>query len=153
MAFGFYGAMVAIADLRSFVAGMEEVARQQNESYDFIHGLRRYYIDSNFELLHLADQATSVQLGTLYTIETILNDIWINLCTDASFEFPWEDNDMKQACENIREAIRLLAMNAEENGMAITAKLYNALRQYFLCLRRLEDKLQTRGPKSMEVKA
>ena len=133
-------------NIGSIFKDMARIAMEKNTSFDFISDLRKLFVLEETNLIHLSTSSQPEDMATLYIFDTLLGDIWKNFSTDASFEFPLDDLEMSEVCENIRKAILVLGGD-EKAFKAVMAHLSNAIYGYHKCLDKMEKKLLNEGPK------
>lgn len=138
-------------DTSEILPRLKDIASQQVGAFDFISNLRKYIMREEPSLINLSVSAEPEQVAILYLLETFLNDIWLNLSTDASFEFPRDDVDIKAVSENLRDTVLLAAGRKTDFGMAMK-HLCQAIHHYHICLNRLELQLLNEGPRRREVR-
>ncbi len=138
------------SNINTLLAGMEEIANQDIGPFNFVTSLRKYIVREDTSLIHLSVDAEPEQFAFLYMIDTFISDIWLNLSTDASFEFPWDDSEMNELCENLRKSILVMA-DGKKDFDAGMKHLCEAIYHYHVCLNRFELKLLNEGTKRKEV--
>ena len=138
------------SNISTLLAGMEEIANRDISPFNFVTSLRKYIVREDASLIDLSVDEEPEQIGLLYVLDTFLSDIWLNLATDASFEFPWDDPEMNELCENLRKTILVMADGKKDFDVGMK-HLCEAIYHYHVCLNRFELELLNEGTKRREV--
>ena len=115
------------------IAALTEIAVVKENS-EFLSRLRDMVTDPRFDLTQLAGDIDERTLGALYFLTVFVNDIWVNLAIDTSFEFPASDPRLVGLTNKLRLFVLELCKVAEQNKEAFTEALIylcGALKEYY----------------------
>lgn len=109
--------------------------------------LRERLARDDASLRRLRTELTPAQLGVLYVIKKLLNDLWVNFAVDASFPFPEGDPLMQSIGDEVRTFV-LEAGGAAREGKELTGitNFGKAVRDYFELLDQVDKELMNRDP-------
>lgn len=137
--------------LSAIKVAIKDIASQQADAFDFISNLRKYFVREDLNLVNLSPGTKPEEITILYFLDTVLSDIWLNLSTDASFEFPWDDTDMQVVSKNLRD-VTLLITDGKPDFAVAAKHLCQAIYHYHLCLNKLEKQLLNEGTRRREIR-
>lgn len=124
---------------------VKDIAARLEESGDeeLLGSLRGEVVD--LRLLAFSGQIDPRRLMVLYIARGLLNDIWTNVGTDATFGFPEETSDeyglVMELSRTLGQFVRVgLSIGSDESDCGLSRVLATAVGSYFSLLAAIEAK-------------
>jgi len=92
------GTASVLRQLRALAA-----AHDGKETLALLTGIRKIVIELNAASFFGAEDVAATDIAFLYILSKFVDDLWFNLCVDASFDFPEQSPSIKSVGEHLRQ--------------------------------------------------
>jgi hypothetical protein len=121
------------------------VATREAETVTLLAGLRKILVELAANSFSPSEGATATQATFLYIISKFVNDLWFNLCGDASFDFPKQSPEIKAIGTHLRDFLTSVSLPQPNIGDGMQA-FGRAVESYYQFV--LEKNRQLEGCRS-----
>ena len=77
-------------------------AEEEGDTLAFLRSLRKTLVLADRDLVVLPAELTPPEVVLLFVTKKLVDDVWFNLCVDASFDFPEDDPAISSVSSNLR---------------------------------------------------
>lgn len=119
---------------------LHEVVTEEDDA-KFLSDVRTFLVDPYLNLVALADGLDDRTFGMLYLLSVLVNDVWVNLAIDATFEFPSDHPKLVDLSKALRQFMIAELEERRETQQQVFENFYRAVKDYYLFLREIEVKL------------
>jgi hypothetical protein len=110
----------------------------ERDPHRFLRDLRDLLAEPSLDWIALSEELSETQLGSIYCVSALLNDVWSNIAIDASFPFPAKHELLKAFSANLREATLEAVRQPTSPTLRFTECLFKAIQSFFLLLREIQ---------------
>lgn len=130
-----------VIDAKQVSERLHEVVTEEDDA-KFLSDLRTFLVDPYLNLVALAHEVDDRTLGMLYLASILVNDVWVNLAIDASFEFPSDHPKLADLSKALRQFMVTVLEDGKEMQQQAFASFCRAVKDYYLFLYEMELKLR-----------